>query len=151
MENKETHFSKFLNKDNHRYQTDVWYRAYGITLEKTELFYDFTKTLYIVIDKTYLGPDVIITEEEQKSHFTWCWDKVIDDLKKEKINFNNKGIHYEYFWEFFLESFYYVMIEGETIKINEYLYKLFDYNHKKTRSELGVLSEIYKILEKNLT
>jgi hypothetical protein len=41
-------------------------------------------------------------------------------------------------------------MDEEEIKVEEYLYKLFNYKHKKTRSELSVLTEIYKLLEKNL-
>lgn len=151
MENKNKHIKSILEKSGNADQTEVWYRAYGITVEKIELFYDFMGSVYNLMEKTYLGPDVIITEEEQKSHFTWCWDKVIDDFLKERITFNKRGIHYEYFWEFFLESFYYLKMDDKEIQISDYMYKLFNYNHKKTRSELGILTEIYKLLEKNLT
>ena len=151
MENKDTFIKNILDKDNQGYQTEVWYRAYGITMEKIELFYDFTSSVYNLIDKTYLGPDALVTEEEQKTHFTWCWDKTIDNLSKEKINLNKRGFHYEYFCDFFLESYYYLQMDNQEIKISEYLYRLFDYKHKKTRSELGVLTEIYKLLENNLT
>ena len=151
MENKDINLKSILNKQDYGYQAEVWYRAYGITTEKIELFYDFVNSVYKLIDDTYLGPDALVTEEDQKNHYTWCWDKTIDNLSKEKININNRGIHYEYFWDFFLESFYYLKMDDEDIKIKEYLFKLFNYNHKKTRSELDILTVIYKLLEKNLT
>jgi hypothetical protein len=151
MENKDRTIKSILNKQDFGYQADVWYRAYNITAEKVELFHDFIYSVYILIDQTYLGSDVIVTEEDQKNHFTWCWDKTIDNLAKEKINLNKRGIHYEYFGDFFLESFYYLKMDDEEIKLTEYIYKLFNCNHKKTRSELGILTEIYKLLEKNLT
>lgn len=151
MENKDGTIKSILNKQDFGYQTDVWYRAYNITTEKIELFHDFIHSVYTLIDQTYLGSDVIITEEDQKNHFTWCWDKTIDNLSKEKINLNKRGIHYEYFGDFFLESFYYLKMDNEEVKLTEYIFKLFNSNHKKTRSELGILTEIYKLLEKNLT
>jgi hypothetical protein len=151
MRNKDAYINKILDKDNQGYQTEVWYRAYGITMEKMELFYDFTNSVYELIDSTYLGPDALVNEEDLKIHFTWCWDKTIDNLSKEKIILNKRGFHYEYFWDFFLESFYYRQMDDMEIKIKEYLYRLFDNKHKKTRSELGVLTEIYKLLENNLT
>jgi hypothetical protein len=150
MGNKDMNLKEILNKQDYGYQAEVWYRAYGITTEKIELFYDFVNSVYLLINETYLGPDAIITEEEQRIHFTWCWDKTVDNLSKEKINLNKRGIHYEYFWDFFLESFYFLKMDEEEIKVEEYLYKLFNYKHKKTRSELSVLTEIYKLLEKNL-
>jgi len=56
MENKDAYINKILDKDNQGYQTEVWYRAYGITMEKMELFYDFTNSVYELVDSTYLGP-----------------------------------------------------------------------------------------------
>jgi hypothetical protein len=103
------------------------------------------------MDRTYLGVDIMDEELNQKGHFTWCWDKTINNFKKERIVFKERGIHYEYFWTFFMETFYHAQMDGEETKLKEYLFKLFNYKHKKTRPELGVLTEIYKILEKNLT
>jgi hypothetical protein len=103
-----------------------------------------------MIDDTYLGPDVMDEEENQKNHFTWSWDKVIDGLSKEKIYLKNRGAHYEYFWNFYLEAYYYVHMDGNTTKIPEYFLRLFDFEHKKSKSELDILTEIYKILDQNL-
>jgi hypothetical protein len=151
MENKDTYLKSILNSDNLTAQSEVWYKAYGIVFERVELYYDFLNSLHILIDDTYLGSDVLINEEDQKNHFTWCWEKTIDNLSKERIYLKKRGYHYEYFWEFFLESYYYPQMDESEVKIGEYIYKLFDYNHSKTRSELGVLTEIYKLLDKNLT
>ena len=151
MENKDGLIKTLLNKQDYGYQAEVWYRAYGITTEKIELFHDFVYSVYKLVDTTYLGPDAVISEEDQRNHFTWCWDKTIDDLTKEKIKLSKSGVLWEYFWEFFLESYYFLKMDEEEIMIEDYLYKLFNYNHKKTRSELGVLTEIYKLLDKNLT
>ena len=41
-------------------------------------------------------------------------------------------------------------MENETIKIRDYFKKLFDFNYKKTRSELDMLTELYKLLDQNL-
>ena len=151
MEDKDPFFGTFAKSDDYKHQLDVWYKAYDITREKSDLFFDFLDTLYTLIDDTFLCADVLINEADQKNHFTWCWDKSIDLLSKERIHINKRGIHYEYFWNFFLETFYFLHLDGEEIKIKEYIYKLFDTNHRKTRSELDVLTEIYKLLEKNLT
>lgn len=140
-----------IHNENYGQQTEVWYRAYDISTEKIILFYDFLDSIHTLMDSTYLGSDVMDDEINQKGHFTWCWDKTINNFKKERINFKERGIHYEYFWTFFMETFYHTQMDGEDTKLKEYLFKLFNYKHKKTRPELGVLTEIYKILEKNLT
>lgn len=149
MENKESYL-EFVSSESYKFQIDVWYKAYNISREKTNLFYDFLVSLFDLIEETYLGVDVLQMEEDQKNHFIWCWDKTIENFKKEKIFFKERGNHYEYLWNFFLEAYYYTKIEGVTIRISEYFYKLFSFEHRKSRSELDMLTEIYKMFEQNL-
>ena len=80
-------FLEFVSSDNYKNQIDVWVRAYNISYEKTELFYDFLVSLYDLIESTYLGVDMMVSEIDQKNHFTWCWDKTIESFNKEKIFF----------------------------------------------------------------
>lgn len=149
MENKESYL-ELISSENYKHQLDIWFRAYNISHEKTNLFYDFLISLYELIENTYLGDDVIKTESEQHNHFIWCWDKTIENFEKEKIFLQRTGSHMEYFWNFFLEAYYFAKIDGNSIKINEYFYRVFDFKHRKTRSELDILSEIYRLLNQNL-
>jgi hypothetical protein len=149
MENKESYL-EFITSESYRNQIEIWYKTYNISWEKTELFYDFLRSLYDLIEKTYLGTDVMFDETHQKSHFTWCWNKTIENFEKEKILFKTYGSHYDYFLNFFLEAYYNPKINDHIIKISEYFYKLFDFSYKKTRSELDILSEVYKLLDQNL-
>jgi hypothetical protein len=149
MENKESYLD-FVSSENYKQQIDVWYRAYNISREKTELFYDFLISLHDLIDETYLGADVIMTTEDQINHFTWCWDKTIESFNKEKISFKERGNAYKYLWNFYSEAYYYTKNSESIIRIPEYFYILFDFVHKKTRSELDMLTELYKLLDQNL-
>jgi hypothetical protein len=149
MEKKEGSL-EFVSLENYKQQIDIWYRAYNISRERIELFHDFLASLYELVDQTYLGPELFDIEENQKNHFTWCWDKTVDNFSKEKIYFKERGNHYEYLWNFFLEAYYYNQLDGVKIRIQEYFTILFDFNYRKTRSELDMLTEIYKIFEQNL-
>jgi hypothetical protein len=149
MENKESYLN-FVSSENYKQQIDVWYRAYNISREKTELFYDFLISLHDLIDETYLGADVLMTTEDQINHFTWCWDKTIESFNKEKISFKERGNAYKYLWNFYSEAYYYTKNSESIIRIPEYFYILFDFVHKKTRSELDMLTELYKLLDQNL-
>jgi hypothetical protein len=148
MEYKEENLDD-ISLDNFKHQLDVWCRTYNISREKMELFHDFLISLYELIDSTYLGSK-FIKEKDEKIHFTWCWDKTINNFTKERIFFKERGTHYEYFWVFFLESFYMTQSKGNEIRVYNYFYTLFNLNNIKTRSELDVLLEIYKIFEQNL-
>jgi hypothetical protein len=149
MENREGYL-EFVSSESYKHQLDVWYKTYNISLEKTQLFYDFASTLHQIIESTFLGIDVINTEIDQKNHFTWCWDKLLENFTKEKIQFKERGSCYHYFWNFYLEAFYFTKMEDKTVRIDEYFYKLFSFTHRKTRSELDMLTEVYKMLEQNL-
>ena len=149
MENKESYL-EFITSENYKHQIDIWFKAYNISREKTELFYDFLISLYNLVDDTFLGTDVVYLEETQKEHFTWCWDKIVDNFSKEKIYFKERGNYYEYFWNFFLEAFYFNKLDEKPIIIEKYLETLFNFKYRKTRSELDMLSEIYKLFEQNL-
>ena len=149
MENREGYLD-FITSENYKNQIDIWYRAYNISREKTELFYDFLSSLYELIDETYLGSDVVYLEETQREHFTWCWDKIVDNFNREKIYFKDRGNYYEYFWNFFLEAFYFNKLDEKPIRIRDYFVTLFDFKHRTTRSELDMLTEIYKLFDQNL-
>jgi hypothetical protein len=149
MKNKEGYL-EFIASESYKQQIDIWYRAYNISREKTELFYDFLSSLFELMEETYLGADVMGNQIDQKNHFTWCWDKVLKNFEQERIFFKERGNTYEYFWNFFLEAFYYNKIDENINRIKEYFYILFDFEHRKSRSELDMLTEIYKLLDQNL-
>jgi hypothetical protein len=149
MEKREDYI-EFETTDKYKHQIDIWYRAYNIHREKIELFYDFLSSLYELVDTTFLGVDVLFNETDQRNHFNWCWDKLLSDFSKEKIYFKEKGNHYEYLWNFFYEAYYGTKMDEGSPRMGEYFYKLFDFKHKKSRSELDMLTEVYKLLEQNL-
>jgi hypothetical protein len=61
-----------------------------------------------------------------------------------------RGNHYNYFCSLFLEAYYLKAMNDGSSKIFEYFFKLFDYDYKKSRSELDMLAEIYSLFDKNL-
>ena len=147
MGNKRSYL-EFIASEDFKNQAEVWYKAYNITRERTELFYDFVLSLYELVESTYMGPELLSAQVDQKNHFNWCWDKLISDLDKESIFLRERGEHHDYFWLFFQEAFY--INDVNSFRIKEYFHKLFTFDYKKTRSELDILTEMYKLLELNL-
>jgi hypothetical protein len=144
-------FYKYITEPIEKEEMAIWVKAYNIKSEKTELFFDFINSLFTLIRETYLGEDVMKKDKDIKGHFNWCWDKVISNFKKENINFNEVGNHYEYFWNFFYESFYIAKDEETIPKISMFFNRMFKLYIQKTKSELDLLSEMYSILNSNLT
>jgi hypothetical protein len=144
-------FFKYITAVVNKEDVDTWVRMNNVNTQKLELFFDFINGLYTTIRETYLGDDVIVGDKERKEHFNWCWNNLLNNFGKESIYFNQVGSHYEYFWNFFYESYYVNKKEENTEKICDFLNRLFRIHIEKTNSELDMLKEIYFILEQNLT
>jgi hypothetical protein len=150
MENFFNWMAKPLPKD----EIIIWFNIHNMTYEKIELYGDVFKSLNHIILDTYLGDDVsetkiTLSEEDKIFHFDWCWKKVIDDFKRENIIIKYDGEHKEYFKSFYLETFY----NQNEIKIKEsipkFLSDIFDFTMTYSKSDLDLLTELYKLIEKN--
>ena len=132
-------------------QMHLLYRANNIKYERCNLYHDFIMSLNKTINDTYLGSDYINSEKEVAQHFNWCVDKVIDNFKEEDIIFEDTIKIKEYFYFFYSEIFY---KSGDKINILSKLNNLgdlsFNYHRLKSRSDIDVLIELYKLLDKSL-
>jgi len=109
MENFFNYITKPLTPED----VDLWFRGNNIIPEKLELYSDFSHSLNILIVDTYLGEPpqsnetkITLSEDDNVRHFEWCWNKVVDNFKKEGLVFDYTGEHFDYFKSFFDEIFY---------------------------------------------
>jgi hypothetical protein len=126
------------------------YKINNVTQERLELFSDFVFSLNELIIETYMGDDVTIGEDKYR-HFKWCWKKVIASFKEERIYFIDSLDLFNYFKEFYKESFYDEedKTKGSVLKLGSFWDDLFDFNKDKTMSEYETLLELYKIFNKS--
>jgi hypothetical protein len=154
MENFYSWMIKPVNPED----VEIWFNMNNIIPEKRELFRDFTFSLYKLIESTYLGNEwdevnettVSLSQEEKERHFDWCWVKTIDNFKKENIGFNQKGEHREYFHQFFMDLFYNAEKKEIVTNIEKFFVDLFDVKKSFTKSDLDMITDVYKRLNKNL-
>ena len=153
MENLFKYLSKPLTSDD----VDVWFRINNIIIEKLELYSDFFHSLNNIISETYLGftvesneTKITLNDEDNDKHFNWCWNKVLSNFDKENIKFKYNGEHLDYFKSFYIENFYSQKEKDSRHMINVYLIELFDVKKPFTKSDLDMLSTVYKILDNNL-
>jgi hypothetical protein len=146
MDNKS---EEHLTSATYKEQIDVWYRSNNIVREKSELYYDFLSTLLNLIDETYLGSDVIQTEDDMNNHFNWCFNKIISNFEQERIYFITKGF-YEYLWVFFHKGYYTCAKKDKYQILSEHFRTLFNFNQIKSPIELESFINFYKILDQNL-
>jgi hypothetical protein len=130
-------------------QMKLLYSANNIKYDKVSLYYDFIISLNRLVDKTYLGDNYISTNEEIKGHFDWCFDKTIENFKKEKINFDDNDELRSYFF-FYYDQLYYKDQERSLEKIDNLPKFSFDYYKLKSMSDIDILVELYRLFEKTL-
>jgi hypothetical protein len=135
----------------------AWYLANNITTELSELFRDFCLSFLNLIKETYLGDDnsdsatkVGMTEKQKKEHFHWCWKKTVENFNKENIKFNFNQDDSTYFESFFFELFYNQTDINVKMTIDDFFLQLFDIKKNKSKADLEVFTDIYKVLERSL-
>ena len=92
-----------------------------------------------------------LTKEDKKNHFDWCWNKMIQSFKEENIIINQFGEHRDYMETFYWDAFY--LIEDEEIKksIPVFFKSIFNMSKTFTKSDLDMLTEIYRLMDKNMS
>ena len=150
MENFFNWMAKPLPKD----EIIIWFNIHNMTYEKIELYGDIFKSLNQIIVDTYLGDDIsvtkiILSDEDKTSHFEWCWKKMINDFRRENILIKYDGEHKEYFKSFYMETFYNQKENSVKESIPKFLKEIFDVRYMYSKSDLDLLTELYKLIEKN--
>lgn len=136
-------------------EVSIWFNVHNMNFEKIELVGDFFESLNQTIVDTYLGDDnpetkILLIQEDKESHFEWCWKKILDDFKKENIHIKHGGDHKKYFKDFFMETFYNQSEINVKKSIPNFIKDVFDLEKPFTKSDLDILTELYKIMEKNI-
>jgi len=147
---KDIDFIEYISKPMEQKDISLILKINGVTVERSNLLLDFVESILKKIIKTYLG-DNLMTNEDKKKHFDWCWLSVLKDFSKENIFFNKKGILYDYFFSFFNEIFYLDKNKEEKSfeKTLYFIINSFNYKKLKTKSEIDTFLDLYKIFNKS--
>ena len=150
-------FLNYITKNLDPEQVDIWFRVNNIIPEKMDLYYDLSYSLYLLIKTTYLGDENDSVETKVKmddldniKHFDWCWNKTMENFKKENISFEEKGEHYDYFLSLFSEIYYKQTKDNVRNSIDAFFNDLFNRDKPFTQVDLDLIYNIYKTLDKNL-
>jgi hypothetical protein len=151
-------FFNWLSKPLHPEDINMWKQANNIVPELTDLFRDFCFSFYYLVRDTYLGDSyknyketvIGLTEEDKSRHFDWCWNKTIENFKKENIHFNFEQKDVDYFKNFFFEVFYNQKNKDVKDALEEFFKQLFDSDRPFSKSDLEMFTDVYKTLERSL-
>ena len=148
-------FFKWMSKPIPNDEVIVWFSVNNMIPEKIELYGDIFKGIHQLISDTYLGDSgnetkINLSQEDKFKHFEWCWNKLLEDFKKENILIKKEGVHKDYFWEFLKDTYYNQNDENVRKSIPVFIKEVFDLSKPFTKSDLDILTELYKALEKNI-
>jgi len=147
MENSE--FVNYITNPLTIDQMNLLYKANDVKFDRCNLYYDFIKSLNKVIVDTYLGSEYITTDREVNEHYLWCFNNIVDNFKEESIVFDDVVRLKEYFFYFYDELFY---KNGDKVlnKLDNLAELSFDFHKIKSRSDIDIMIELYKLFEKSL-
>ena len=147
-------FFNWMTKPVPKEEIILWFNIHNMTYEKIELCGDFFKSLNQIITDTYLGDStsetkISLSNKDNLSHFEWCWTKVIENFRKENIIIKSDGEHKDYFQSFFMDTFYNQTESNLKQSIPKFLNEIFEIGITYSKSDLDLLTELYKLIEKN--
>ena len=151
MENFFNWMSKTIPKD----EVLIWFNVHNMNFEKIELYGDIFKSLNRIITDTYMGDvegetKIYLSQDDKEKHFEWCWGKLLKDFQSENVLIKEEGDHKDYFREFFLDSYYNQNQNNVKLSIPQFLEDVFNVEKDFSKSDLDIMTELYKLIEKNL-
>lgn len=152
MENFFSYISKPIDPE----EFEFWVESNNICFLKLELYETFVKSLVSLVSETYLGEtefnetNINVTEQDINNHFDWCWNKVVSNFNKEKVFFEIEGEHKKFIKEFIFETFYLQKNKDVKSSLNKFFNEIFNIETTMTKSDLDLLTTIYKLMEKNI-
>ena len=147
-------FFNWMTKPLPQDEVIIWFNIHNMNYEKIELYGDISKSLTKIIMDTYLGENIsetkiMLSDKDNESHFEWCWKKMINDFRRENILIKYDGEHKEYFKSFYMDTFYNQKEDSVKKSIPKFLREIFDVDYMYSKSDLDLLTELYKLIEKN--
>lgn len=156
--NSMENFFNWMSKPIPTDEVVIWFNVHNMIYERIDLYGDIFKSLNHIIIDTYMGESlgnssetkILLTQEDKDLHFEWCWNKMVENFKKENININLEGNHKNYFKEFYTDTFYNQPEKSIKESIPVFLDELFDIFKPFSKSDLDMITEMYKLMEKNV-
>lgn len=151
-------FYSWLSTPMNPEDVKTWNQAKNIIPELSDLFRDFCFSFYYLMSETYLGYEntvskesfIPMSSEDDIMHYKWCWDKTIENFKKENINFKFSKKDYTFFESFFIEVFYNQKNDYIRDGLEDFLKQIFNRKRPVTKSDMEMFTDIYKTMERSL-
>ena len=151
-------FFNWITKPLPNEEVVVWFNMHNMVYEKIELYGDIFKSLNYIIVDTYMGDStkesfetkISLTNEDNNLHFEWCWKKMINNFYLENVVIEISGEHKDYLKSFYMDTFYNQTDKSVKDSIPNFLNEIFNIFKPFSKSDLDMITELYKLMEKNV-
>jgi len=156
--NSMENFFNWITKPLPNEEVVVWFNVHNMVYEKIELYGDIFKSLNYIIVDTYMGDStkesfetkISLTNEDNDLHFEWCWKKMISNFYLENVTIEIGGEHKDYLKSFYMDTFYNQIEKSVKDSIPNFLNEIFNIFKPFSKSDLDMITELYKLMEKNV-
>ena len=156
--NSMENFFNWITKPLPTEEVVVWFNMHNMVYEKIELYGDIFKSLNYIIVDTYMGDStkesfetkISLTNEDNNLHFEWCWKKMINNFYLENVVIEISGEHKDYLKSFYMDTFYNQTDKSVKDSIPNFLNEIFNIFKPFSKSDLDMITELYKLMEKNV-
>lgn len=122
-------------------------KANSVVKERLELYRDFVINLICYAHTTYFGKDFVKTDEDIKGHYTWAFNRVVNEFAQEGIHFTITNELNEYFFEYFTQQFYNFEVIPPIKQYMSFWDDIFSIYPKKDKKVMKVLVDLYQIFD----
>ena len=156
--NSMENFFNWVTKPLPNDEVIMWFNAHNMIHEKIGLFGDIFKSLNYLIEDTYMGDTngdsvetkIVLSQQDKESHFDWCWGKMVDNFVQENIIITSDGEHKDYLKSFYMDTYYNQSDKKVKMSVSIFIGEIFDVSKPFSKSDLEMITEIYKMMDKNV-
>ena len=123
-----------------------------IIKDRVGIYKDFALNLLYYIHYYYLDNVTLGKDCDIYNHFSWCYNKVCDEFKKEELDFSKNNELKDYYYIYYYQQFYCATdSQDTTLKYFESFWKnIFEIEKHKNKNIINVLIDLYGVYDKTI-
>lgn len=123
-----------------------------IIKDRVGLYKDFALNLLYYIHYYYLDSVTLGKDTDIYNHYSWCYNKVCDEFKKEELDFSKNKTLKDYFFRYYYHQFYVATGNQDTsLRYFESFWRnIFEIEKHKNKNIINILIELYEIYDESV-
>jgi len=127
-------------------------QKYIIVKDRVEVYRDFALNLLYCIHDYYLDRLTLGNDNDIWNHYSFCYEKVCVEFKRENLDFTKNEELKQYFFKYYYHQFYTANSNQETtlVSFEKFWKNIFEIDKQKNKNLINILIEVYHIYDKSV-